>query len=106
MPAGVFLSLDGLDGTGKSTQCRLLADWLRRRGLAVTECIEPGGTPLGTTLREIVLHYKHDLALTCEALLSSWTGMMSKRTAMVVELGAKNRLRKPQNCCCDRAYDC
>ena len=42
-----FVSLDGLDGTGKSTQCRLLAEWLRGRGLAVTECADPGGTAVG-----------------------------------------------------------
>jgi dTMP kinase len=69
MARGLFLSLDGLDGTGKSTQCRLLADWLRSRGRAVTLCTDPGGTPVGQQLRDILLTQKHDLALPCEALL-------------------------------------
>jgi dTMP kinase len=69
MPRGLFLSLDGVDGTGKSTQCRLLADWLRQSGLAVTECADPGGTPVGTELRELLLHHRHELTGWCEALL-------------------------------------
>src|SRR5262249_8886292 len=50
-----FLSLDGLDGTGKSTQCRLLADWLRGRGWGVVECADPGGPPLGNVIRGLLL---------------------------------------------------
>lgn len=53
-----FISLDGIDGTGKSTQCRLLADWLRGRGAAVTTCADPGGTEIGAKLREILLFGK------------------------------------------------
>src|SRR5262249_54488990 len=51
MPGGFFLSLDGLDGAGKSTQCRLLADWLRGQGRAVVTCIDPAGTAVGRRLR-------------------------------------------------------
>jgi dTMP kinase len=69
MARAPFLSLDGLDGTGKSTQCRLLADWLRGRGHAVTTCADPGGTALGDQLRDILLHRRHELSLPCEALL-------------------------------------
>jgi dTMP kinase len=65
----LFISLDGLDGTGKSTQCRLLADWMRCRGLSVTECIDPGGTPVGADVRAIVLGHRHDLSPRAEALL-------------------------------------
>lgn len=50
-----FLSFDGLDGTGKSTQCRLVVEWLRELGIPVTHCIDPGGTELGAKLREILL---------------------------------------------------
>ncbi|HET6574518.1 MAG TPA: dTMP kinase [Fimbriiglobus sp.] len=55
MTAGVFLSLDGLDGTGKSTQVRLLVDQLRERGVTVIACADPGGTSLGAKVRELLL---------------------------------------------------
>src|SRR5690348_14167190 len=69
MPRPPFITLDGLDGTGKSTQCRLLADWLRVAGHAVTTCIDPGGTPLGGQLRSLVLHHRPEIDRMCEALL-------------------------------------
>lgn len=64
-----FLSLDGLDGTGKSTQLALLADWLRKRGWDVVTCVDPGGTPLGTQLRDVLLNQRHDMSPMAEALL-------------------------------------
>ncbi|MFN8108426.1 MAG: dTMP kinase [Thermoleophilia bacterium] len=51
-----FISFEGLDGCGKSTQARLLATALRARGLRVVEAREPGGTPLGDALRGLLLH--------------------------------------------------
>lgn len=69
MTRGVFLALDGLDGTGKSTQCRLLAAWLRERGRPVVTCADPGGTPVGDRLRQLIFQPEHGLNLTCEALL-------------------------------------
>jgi dTMP kinase len=77
----LFLSLDGLDGTGKSTQCRLLADWLRRQGREVVACVDPGGTPLGQELRQIVLAPGRHLAPACEALL-----FMASRAQLVAEV--------------------
>jgi dTMP kinase len=81
MERAPFMVLDGLDGTGKSTQCRLLADWLRGRGLAVTTCVDPGGTPLGKELRQIVLHHRQEMAPACEALL-----FMASRAQLVAEV--------------------
>jgi dTMP kinase len=81
MPRPPFLSLDGLDGTGKSTQCRLLADWLRAGGHAVTTCVDPGGTPLGAKLRELVLHYRPDIDRMGEALL-----FMASRAQLIAEV--------------------
>jgi dTMP kinase len=64
-----FLVLDGLDGCGKSTQCRLLADWLRARGHDVVCCADPGGTPVGDVIRALLLQHRGEMALPCEALL-------------------------------------
>jgi dTMP kinase len=55
MPDSLFLSVDGIDGAGKSTQCRLLAQWLRAEGRSVTECRDPGGTLAGDRIRQILL---------------------------------------------------
>jgi len=52
----LFLGVEGLTGSGKSTQAHLLASALRSRGLAVTETREPGGTPIGDRLRELILN--------------------------------------------------
>jgi dTMP kinase len=51
----MFLSIDGCDGTGKSTQVTLLADWLRSLGHDVVTCRDPGSTPLGEAVRELLL---------------------------------------------------
>ncbi len=52
----LFISIEGPDGSGKSTQARLLADTLRAQGFPVLTTREPGGTPVGEAVREIVLH--------------------------------------------------
>lgn len=63
------MSMDGLDGCGKSTQVRNLADRLSDLGFKLTTCVDPGGTEIGKTLREILLHHKSHIATRCEALL-------------------------------------
>ncbi|PIQ82300.1 MAG: dTMP kinase [Candidatus Omnitrophica bacterium CG11_big_fil_rev_8_21_14_0_20_64_10] len=52
---GLFITLEGPEGAGKSTQARRLAGWLRRRGRKVLLTREPGGTPIGMKLRRILL---------------------------------------------------
>ena len=52
----MFFSFDGIDGTGKSTQLSMFCDWLRGVGREVVDCRDPGSTPLGERVREIVLH--------------------------------------------------
>lgn len=52
----MFLSIDGGDGVGKSTQIALLADWLRASGHDVVICRDPGSTRLGEAVRELLLH--------------------------------------------------
>lgn len=55
MPPGFLITLEGGDGSGKSTQARRLAGWLRRQGHRVLLTREPGGTPLGERLRDVLL---------------------------------------------------
>jgi len=69
MPQGLFVSMDGLDGCGKSTQVKNLADRLGALGIKTTTCVDPGGTEIGKILREILLHHKTHIATRCEALL-------------------------------------
>jgi dTMP kinase len=78
----MFVSIDGCDGCGKSTQVELLAQWLRRQGRAVVTCRDPGSTPLGEAIRGILLD-RHDLHIhrRSEMLL-----YMAARTQMVEEV--------------------
>lgn len=56
MTSGKFITLEGVDGAGKSTHIATIADLLRKRGKEVLITREPGGTPLGEKLRELLLH--------------------------------------------------
>ncbi|MBM7504029.1 dTMP kinase [Agromyces aurantiacus] len=69
MSRGLFLTLEGGDGSGKSTQASLLEQWLVGRDRTVVRTREPGGTPVGVEIREIVLHHRGDIAPRAEALL-------------------------------------
>ena len=66
---GLFITLEGGDGTGKSTQAALLGEWFTEQGREVVFTREPGGTDLGLELREIVLHSRGDITARSEALL-------------------------------------
>lgn len=64
---GKFITLEGIDGAGKSTHLDFVADLVRARGKNVIVTREPGGTPLGEKLRDLLLHEK--MHLETEALL-------------------------------------
>ena len=67
---GVFLSFEGTEGSGKSTQMRLLVERLRSNGFAVTENQEPGATRIGKQIRRILLDPEHtEMAPMAELLL-------------------------------------
>jgi dTMP kinase len=67
---GVFITFEGMDGSGKSTQLRRLAEHLRGVGRTVVETAEPGGTAIGRKIRQILLDAgNHELSSTAELLL-------------------------------------
>ena len=66
---GVFITFEGGDGAGKSTQLQLLATWLDEQNKTYVLTREPGGTDVGLELRDIILHRKGFLAPRAEALL-------------------------------------
>jgi dTMP kinase len=67
---GIFITFEGMDGCGKTTQMRRLARRLRREGRAVLETAEPGGTDIGLQIRNILLDSaNHKLSPTAELLL-------------------------------------
>ena len=51
-----FITFEGGEGSGKTTQIKLAADWLRERGIPALSTAEPGGTPLGRKIRELLLN--------------------------------------------------
>lgn len=55
MKQGLFITFEGVDGCGKTTQLRLLASWLKERGRNIVETVEPGGTDIGREIRKILL---------------------------------------------------
>ena len=67
--SGVFITFEGAEGCGKSTQARRLADRLRALGWRVRELREPGGTPLAEEIRQLLKHSASGRGMTPEAEL-------------------------------------
>jgi len=67
--SGLYVTIEGLDGSGKTTQIEALAAWLTDAGHTVLATREPGGTEVGQLVRDIVLHHPGDIAPRAEALL-------------------------------------
>lgn len=68
-PSGLWITFEGGDGSGKTTQAGLLEQWLRESGRTVVRTREPGGTEVGVLVRDIVLHHRGEVAARAEALL-------------------------------------
>ena len=66
---GLWITLEGGDGSGKTTQAELLERWLTDGGHTVLRTREPGGSEVGRLIRDIVLHHRGDIAPRAEALL-------------------------------------
>ena len=85
-PRGRFITLEGSEGSGKTTAARHLGEWLRSRGERVLVTREPGGTPLGDEVRRLVLHLRDvsdDLDPRADALL--YAAARAQHTARVIQ---------------------
>src|SRR5574344_1250469 len=69
MNKGLFITFEGIDGCGKTTQLNLTADYLKSKGFDVLITREPGAKGLGEMLSEILLNYDGDVSSNCEAFL-------------------------------------
>src|SRR2546430_16599191 len=69
MGRGRLVVLEGAEGAGKTTQIRLLAERLTTAGISCVAVREPGGTPVGDDIREILLHPEQEITAATEALL-------------------------------------
>ncbi|HEX4896374.1 MAG TPA: dTMP kinase [Solimonas sp.] len=97
---GRFITLEGGEGAGKSTQARAVRTWLEGRGRRVLQSREPGGSPLAEALRELVLRdWEEGIAPSTEALL-----MFAARAAHV-RARIRPALEDGQDVVCDRFTD-
>lgn len=69
MEKGLFITFEGVDGCGKTTQINLLSEYLQKQGYEVLLTREPGGKGLGEKLREILLNYDGEVSDRCESFL-------------------------------------
>jgi dTMP kinase len=89
---GRFVTLEGPEGSGKTTAARHLADWLRGRGIPTLLTHEPGGTPLGEEVRRLVLHVRgmsDDLDPRADALL--YAAARAQHVARVIRPALERR---------------
>ncbi|HEV7905780.1 MAG TPA: dTMP kinase [Pyrinomonadaceae bacterium] len=85
---GAFITFEGIDGSGKSTQVRMLSSVLRLRGMDVVQTREPGGTPLGARLREALLDAQEQVDPLAELLLYAADRAQHVRALLLPALAA------------------
>ncbi len=98
---GLFLTFEGTEGSGKSTQISLLAERLRYLGYSVRTLREPGGTPIGEEIRHTLKHSAANEAMTAEAELL----LMNASRAQLVREVIQPALNAGEIVLCDRFYD-
>src|SRR6202012_4592513 len=101
MSKGLFITFEGTEGCGKSTQVELLARQLRSLGHVVRTLREPGGTPIGEEIRHTLKHSKDNHAMTAEAELL----LMNASRAQLVREIIRPALANGEIVLCDRFYD-
>jgi dTMP kinase len=94
----VFVTFEGVDGSGKTTQTELLCEWLRERGRRVVVCREPGGTPLGERTRELLLGADEMSAWAEAALFAAARAELAERVIRPALAGGTDVV-------CDRYVD-
>lgn len=89
MPAGKLIVFEGAEGAGKTTQIRLLAERLRAAGVSCLVFREPGGTPLGDAIRNILLDPQREITAATESLLfmASRAELISREVRPALERG-------------------
>jgi len=100
MPSGVFITLEGLDGSGKTTQIRRLAIWMQKRSLDPVVTRQPGGTPTGDRIRALLL----DSGATAVAPLAEMALMFADRAQAIAEV-IEPALAAGKIVLCDRFTD-
>jgi len=98
---GLFITFEGTEGCGKSTQVGLLADRLRNMGCFVRTLREPGGTPIGEEIRHTLKHSHQNHAMTPEAELL----LMNASRAQLVREVIRPAIAAGEIILCDRFYD-
>jgi dTMP kinase len=98
---GFFITFEGTEGSGKSTQISILAERLRALGHSVRTLREPGGTPIGEEIRHTLKHSKDNEAMTAEAELL----LMNASRAQLVREVIRPALAGGEIVLCDRFYD-
>jgi dTMP kinase len=98
---GRFITFEGNEGSGKSTQVPLLADRLRAAGYVVRALREPGGTPIGEEIRHTLKHSPHNGAMAPETELL----LMNASRAQLVREVIRPALEAGEIVLCDRFYD-
>ncbi len=101
MSHGLFITFEGTEGGGKSTQIKLLAERLRAAGREVIELREPGGTPIGEEIRHLLKHSDANHAMTPETELL----LMCASRAQLVREVIRPALAVGKVVLCDRFYD-
>ena len=87
-PGGLFVTFEGTDGCGKTTQMKRAADWLRGRGYEVVSTREPGGCPISERIREIILDVgSAGMTAECEAML--YAAARAQHVSEVIKLAVK-----------------
>ena len=99
MKKGLFITFEGADGCGKSTQMKMLKEYLQNKGFEVTETREPGGKGLGEKIREILLNYDGEVSDRCESFL-----FLADR-AQNIDIIVKPAVRDGKIVLCDRHTD-